>query len=49
MLQGRNRQVQGRFIASDGSRVVNDPEAETLGADEVEQEQVSVKRTSVRK
>lgn len=37
------------FIASDGSRVVNDPEAETLGADEVEQEQVSVKRTSVRK
>lgn len=37
------------FIASDGSRVVNDPEAETLGADEVEQEQVSIKRTSVRK
>ncbi|MCK0092703.1 MULTISPECIES: F0F1 ATP synthase subunit alpha [unclassified Rhodococcus (in: high G+C Gram-positive bacteria)] len=37
------------FIASDGSRVVNDPEAEALGADEVEQEQVSVKRTSVRK
>ncbi|MEE2061949.1 F0F1 ATP synthase subunit alpha [Rhodococcus artemisiae] len=37
------------FIASDGSRVVNDPEAEALGADEVEQEQVSIKRTSVRK
>ena len=37
------------FIASDGSRVVNEAEAEALGADEVEQEQVSVKRTTVRK
>ncbi|MFZ2526216.1 MAG: F0F1 ATP synthase subunit alpha [Rhodococcus sp. (in: high G+C Gram-positive bacteria)] len=37
------------FIASDGSRVVNEAEADTLGADEVAQEQVSVKRTTVRK
>ncbi|MEE2033121.1 F0F1 ATP synthase subunit alpha [Rhodococcus chondri] len=37
------------FLASDGSRVVNEAEAAPLGADEVEQEQVSVKRTSVRK
>ncbi|MGI9209684.1 MAG: F0F1 ATP synthase subunit alpha [Rhodococcus sp. (in: high G+C Gram-positive bacteria)] len=37
------------FLASDGSRVVNEAEAEALGADEVAQEQVSVKRTSVRK
>ena len=37
------------FIASDGSRVVNEAEAEALGADEVQQEQVSVKRTTVRK
>ena len=36
------------FLASDGSRVVNEG-GETLDADEVTQEQVSVKRTSVRK
>ncbi|WP_407445552.1 F0F1 ATP synthase subunit alpha [Rhodococcus sp. (in: high G+C Gram-positive bacteria)] len=36
------------FLDSDGSRVVNDG-GETLEADEVTQEQVSVKRTSVRK
>ncbi|MFD3810525.1 F0F1 ATP synthase subunit alpha [Rhodococcus sp. NPDC058639] len=36
------------FLDSDGSRVVNDG-GETLDADEVTQEQVSVKRTSVRK
>ena len=37
------------FIASDGSRVVNEAEAAPLDADEVAQEQVSVKRTTVRK
>ena len=37
------------FLASDGSRVVNEAEAEALGADEVGQEQVSVKRTAVSK
>ncbi|WP_027503028.1 F0F1 ATP synthase subunit alpha [Rhodococcus sp. UNC363MFTsu5.1] len=37
------------FIASDGSRVVNEAEATTLGADEVSQEQVSVTRKHVSK
>ncbi|MFC7449503.1 F0F1 ATP synthase subunit alpha [Rhodococcus daqingensis] len=37
------------FIASDGSRVVNEAEASTLGADEVSQEQVSVTRKHVSK
>ncbi|NLE80609.1 MAG: F0F1 ATP synthase subunit alpha, partial [Rhodococcus sp.] len=37
------------FLASDGSRVVNEAEADALGADEVSQEQVSVKRKTVSK
>ncbi|MFI6433095.1 F0F1 ATP synthase subunit alpha [Rhodococcus oryzae] len=37
------------FIASDGSRVVNEAEASALGANEVSQEQVSVTRKHVSK
>ncbi|TJZ75701.1 F0F1 ATP synthase subunit alpha [Rhodococcus oryzae] len=37
------------FIAADGSRVVNEAAASTLGADEVNQEQVSVTRKHVSK
>ncbi|EME20332.1 F0F1 ATP synthase subunit alpha [Rhodococcus triatomae] len=37
------------FLASDGSRVVNEAEAQALGADEVSQEQVSVTRKHVAK
>lgn len=37
------------FLASDGSRVVNEAEAAPLGADEVSQEQVSVTRKHVTK
>lgn len=37
------------FLASDGSRVVNEAEAAALGADEVSQEQVSVTRKHVTK
>ena len=48
LLAATNKFKEG-FIASDGTRVVNEAEAEALGADEVEQEQVSVKRTTVRK
>lgn len=48
LLSATNKFKEG-FIASDGTRVVNEAEAEALGADEVEQEQVSVKRTTVRK
>ncbi|NLU84465.1 F0F1 ATP synthase subunit alpha [Rhodococcus sp. HNM0569] len=37
------------FLASDGSRVVNEAEADALNADEVGQEQVTVKRKTVNK
>lgn len=37
------------FIASDGSRVVNEAEAEALDAGEVGHEQINVKRTTVSK
>ena len=48
-LRAATAKFKEGFIASDGSRVVNEAEAEALGADEVQQEQVSVKRTTVRK
>lgn len=37
------------FVDSDGNRVVNEAEADTLNADEVSQEQVNVTRKTVSK
>ena len=48
LLTATEKFKQG-FIASDGSRVVNEPEAEALAAEEVSKEQVNVKRKTINK
>ncbi|MFD4369598.1 F0F1 ATP synthase subunit alpha [Rhodococcus sp. NPDC058521] len=48
-LQAATDKFKESFIASDGSRVVNEADAATLGAEEVDREQVSVKRKTVSK
>ncbi|MDJ0107281.1 F0F1 ATP synthase subunit alpha, partial [Rhodococcus erythropolis] len=48
LIAATNKFKEG-FIASDGSRVVNEAEADALGADEVENEQINVKRKTVSK
>jgi F-type H+-transporting ATPase subunit alpha len=48
LIAATNKFKEG-FIASDGSRVVNEAEADALGADEVANEQINVKRKTVSK
>jgi F-type H+/Na+-transporting ATPase subunit alpha len=48
LIAATNKFKEG-FIASDGSRVVNEAEADALDADEVANEQINVKRKTVSK
>ncbi|MBM4509041.1 F0F1 ATP synthase subunit alpha [Rhodococcus hoagii] len=48
-LTAATEKFKAGFLASDGSRVVNEAEAEALDASEVGQEKVTVKRTTVSK
>jgi F-type H+-transporting ATPase subunit alpha len=48
-LTAATKKFKAGFLASDGSRVVNEAEAEALDASEVGQEKVTVKRTTVSK